>query len=104
MSVIDRLAEENAYHLRLWDFSPVHFNWSMDEIRQVAEYGKARFPEENRLAIVANKDVAYGLFRAFQVFREQEGHSVPAVFREKNEALSWLEKQRECLDHLPPNR
>jgi hypothetical protein len=31
--VIDQIARKNAYHLRLWDFSDVQFNFTVAEIK-----------------------------------------------------------------------
>ena len=70
----------------------------MEEIQEIAIYGKSKFVVKNRLAAVAPQDVAYGTLRAFEVYREQEGHSVPRVFRTKQEAIEWLEEQRGLLD------
>ena len=95
--VIDRLADENSYHLRLWDFSDVLFDFTMDEIREIAAYGKTKFPEPNRMALAAPQDLAYGTLRAFEVYREEERHSIPKVFRTKPEAMEWLVVQQSLL-------
>jgi hypothetical protein len=100
--VIDKLANDNSYHLRLWDFSNAVFNFTMDEIKSIAVYGKSKFLEKNRLALVAPQDLAYGLLRAFEVYREQDAHfSVPRVFRNRQEAMEWLEEQKKVLDFSP---
>ena len=43
--------------------------------------------------MIAPQDIAYSLLRAFEVYREHE-NEVDRVFRNKQEALEWLEKQR----------
>ena len=96
--VIDRLAKENSYHLRLWDFSRVLFAFTMDEIRAIAGYGKTKFSDKNFLAAVAPQDLAYGTLRAFEVYREEEGHSDARVFRKEQEAIEWLEAQKRFLN------
>ncbi len=96
--VIDRLVEENSYPLRLWDFGSVLFSFTRDEIQAIAMYGKSKFLEENRIAVVAPQDVAYGMLRTFEVYRDQESHSVVRAFRNTQEAMDWLEQQKQELD------
>jgi len=96
--IIDQLAKENSYHLRLWDFSRVKFDFTMDDIRTIAKYGKSKFLEKNFLAAVALQDVAYGTLRAFEVYREEEGRSSVRTFRTEQEAMDWLVSQRGHLD------
>jgi len=93
-AVIDELAATKSYHFRLWDFSEVLFTFSMDEIKAIARYGKARFLDKNRLAAVAPQDVAYGMLRAFEVYRDEDAHSVARVFRKEEEARAWLKEQQ----------
>ena len=95
--VIDKLADENVYHLRLWDFSDVLFNFTMEEIKQIARYGQLKFKQPNRMALVAPQDVAYGTLRAFDVYRQQGTHSISETFRTKQEAIDWLKEQRGLL-------
>ena len=96
--VIDQLAENKSYHLRLWDFSNVLFNFTLEEIQEIAQYGKTKFVERNRIAVVAPQDLAYGILRSFEVYREEDSHSVVKAFRKRNEALEWLEKQKKVLN------
>ena len=95
--VIDTLAKNNSYHLRLWDFSHVLFNFTKEEIQEIALYGKSMFLEKNRIAVVAPQDLSYGILRSFEIYREQDMHSIPRVFRNRQEALQWLEEQKKFL-------
>ena len=92
-SIIDDIAEHFPYEKRLWDLSGSDFDFTMKEIQDIAEYGKTKFVKQNIIALVAPNDLAYGEMRAFAVYREQEGHSVPGVFRTAPEAMNWLENQ-----------
>lgn len=92
--VIDELADKYPYEYRLWDFSNVQFDFSMDEIRKIAEYGKKKFRNSNRIALVAPDDLAFGELRAFEVYREELGHAEARVFRTVEEATGWIEEQR----------
>jgi len=99
--VIGVLKEKNIYHLRLWDFSSVLFDFDTEEIQQIANYGKLTFTEKNRIAMVAPQDSAYGTLRMFEVYREQNSFSIARVFRTKAEAMQWLEEQKVLLASEP---
>lgn len=86
--------------MRVWDFSDILFNFSMDEIKQIALYGKSKFTEPNQVAVVAPQDSAYGTLRAFEVYRQEETHPMTSAFRTKPEAIEWLEGQRGILQSL----
>ncbi len=102
--VIDTIAKNNSYHLRLWDFSSVLFNFTRDEIQEIATYGKSMFLEKNRIAVVAPQDLAYGMLRTFEAYRDQDSHSVVRVFRKTQEAMEWLEQQRHVLGSATRSR
>ena len=89
---IDDIAANFPYEKRLWDFSDIDFDFTMDELRGIAEYGKMVFTQPNKVALVATKDLAFGELRAFEVYRDQVEHSVARVFRTRQEALAWLKK------------
>ena len=46
--VIDKLAKDEIYHFRLWDFNDIYLTFTTDELRAIAGYGKSKFPEQNR--------------------------------------------------------
>ena len=91
-AAIDDIAANFPYEKRLWDFSNVAFDFTMDELYSIAEYGKLTFTQANKAAIVAPQDLAYGEMRAFEVYREQAGHATARVFRTRAEALVWLKE------------
>ena len=93
-AAIDDLATSFPYELRLWDFSESDFDFSMNEIRNIAEYGKKKFVRPNSAAVVAPRDLAFGELRAFEVYRVEEGHSNARVFRTEAEAVRWLKGQQ----------
>ena len=90
---VDDIAENHPYEFRLWDLSDVHFDLSMEEIQAIADYGKRRFTKPNKAAFVAPQDLSYGVMRAFEVYRKQD-HADARVFRTRQEALEWLDKNR----------
>lgn len=89
-SIIDEIIENHPYERRLWDISDVDFDFSLEEIRAKAEYGKEKFVLPNRLAVYANADLVYGEMRQFAVYRKGDGKAVSNVFRDKLEAIEWL--------------
>jgi hypothetical protein len=88
--VIDEIAANYPYDKRLWDLTNVDFDFTMSEIQAIAAYGKSRFIAPNKLAIVTDSDLAYGEMRAFEVYREEQGHSVARAFRNEEQAREWL--------------
>ena len=87
--IIDYLAENNFYKRRLWDLRPHGLNLSPDQLQQIALYGKSKFLKPSKLAIVASEDLAYGLSRLFEAYRQEE-KVLTSVFRIEPEARQWL--------------
>lgn len=96
--VIDQLAVDHSYHLRVWDFSDVLFDYSIDEMLDAVTYSKTKYLEKNRFAIVTPQELDYGLVKALMAIQEEDNNSVPMVFKTKAEALVWIEEQREELN------
>lgn len=95
--LIDMLAKDNSYHLRLWDFSSILFDWDTTKIKEIAEYSKSKFLEDNRAAFVAPQDIAFLMLNILELHREQKKRSVVRVFRNKQDAKEWIEEQRNTL-------
>lgn len=89
-TVIDDIVDNFPYTKRLWDFSKIKFDFTMDEIKSIAAYGKLKFIKPNKLAIVAPDNWAYIELHIFQAIRKQKEHSEARVFRTEQEALKWL--------------
>jgi len=88
--IIDDISENYPYEKRLWDLSEINFDFTTDEIQKIAAYGKLKFTKPNKLAIYAIDDLAFGEMRQFEVYREEEGKSLPRAFRSEQEAIDWL--------------
>ena len=99
--VIDEIAAKYPYEIRLWDFSNIEFDFSMSDIRAIAEYGKLRFKKPSIVAIVAPDDRAYGEMRVFEAYREERGHATARAFRTLGEAKRWIEDQRQRQGQAP---
>lgn len=70
--------------------SAIQFYFTINEIEQIAEYGKQKFTKPNKLALFAIDDLAFGEMRQFMVYREEQSKSIPRAFRDKQEAIAWL--------------
>ena len=77
--------------LRLWDFS-CNENWSIDELHEIAEYGKRKFTRPAKVAIVAPADITFGLSRVHEIYRQNDILN-QMVFRTEKEAIEWLKNQ-----------
>jgi len=97
---IDRIATTDCQQLRLWDFSKKGFNFSKDELRQIAIYGKSRLATPARLAIVAGELLSFGLSREFEAYRDEDDLET-MVFRDPDAARTWLEEGRPLLMTVP---
>lgn len=89
-SMIDEIAANYPYEKRLWDLSEIKFNFTTEEIQNIAAYGILKFTKPNKLAVYAIDDLAFGEMRQFEVYREEEGKSLPRVFRDEQDAIEWL--------------
>ncbi len=69
---------------------------STSALREVARiFSNGDAVRRCRIAMVANQDLAYGLFRMYQILRD-ESPSEFRVFRETREAEEWLDLRGEC--------
>lgn len=72
----------------LFDLSRVEtFQISVEQIRAIASVSV--FSSSSRRAVVAPKDVLYGLSRMYEGFRDISEEEI-RVFRSREEALVWL--------------
>ena len=75
----------------IWDFSEGHSTFDFDKVVDLTKYisreKKGRGPSV--VAVVAAKDLEFGLSRIFATFEEQYGYKVQ-VFRRMEEAEHWL--------------
>lgn len=88
--VIDEIADNFPYEQRLWGFSKIRFDFTVEEIKSITNYGKSKFSKANKLAIVAPDNWAYIELHIFQTHRRQKDLSETRVFRTVPEAENWL--------------
>ena len=89
---IDDVVENYLSGLRIWDFSN-GFSLTDAELKQLAEYGKSKFSIPSKVAVIALNDLAYGVARVHDVYRE-DGFCDQRIFRTEQEARAWLLSQR----------
>lgn len=86
---IDDIVERSPNNRRLWDFTGSGLNLSTEQLQQLADYGKSRLHENSRIALVVSGNLAFGLSKMFEVYREGE-LVTPRVFRSVEEGRTWL--------------
>ena len=91
---IDEVAAIRPSGLRLYDFSQGGFNLATPELAEIADYARKKFSPPSRVAIVAPKDLSFGISRIYEAIRQQEGMELE-IFRSEQKALKWLETKSE---------
>ncbi|MGD9150792.1 MAG: hypothetical protein PVG40_10895 [Desulfobacterales bacterium] len=86
---IDEVALISASGLRLWDLSAGGWDLTSEKLEEIADYAKTKLMLPSKVAIVAPKDLSYGLSRVYEALRRQEGLEIE-IFRDEQKALSWL--------------
>ena len=91
VTVLDAISEDGRFlHARrLWDIRDCRLDLAYDELTDLAQGAKPRDLPDSRGAILASKDVTFGVSRIHSVFRESENMSV-MVYRDEDEAVNWL--------------
>ena len=88
--VIRYLGRTGNYHRRVWDMSKIDFPFTMEELRDLAYYGRDKMGESSRIALVVKDTVGYGSLRAFSTYREGDNRAEARVFRSLDEAMQWV--------------
>ncbi|MFT4797124.1 MAG: hypothetical protein ACJAYE_001153 [Candidatus Azotimanducaceae bacterium] len=88
MRAIDKVVELDVTGRRLWDITQCLI-LNVEQIRQIAEYGKAKESMPVKVAGIAADHLSFGLLRMLGVYRTQEDF-VFSVFRNEQEARAWL--------------
>jgi hypothetical protein len=91
---IDEAASISTSGLRLWDYSHCGWDLTSSQLQKLAEYAKTKFSPPSKVALVATKDLSFGISRIYEAFRKQEGLEIE-VFRSGQDALNWLQNKTE---------
>ena len=89
--ILDQIRNESGYshNARLWDFQESSFNFSQNEILDIASYASAVDNRPSKVALLVKEDLSFGVSRIYEVFRHTD-LTKTSVFRDKSEALAWL--------------
>ena len=87
-AMLQEVASHEISNRRLWDATK-NFNFSADEIRQIARHVRKVFPRAERVAFVAADDLTFGQVRIFEAFRDPDDFPTRA-FRDEEKAREWL--------------
>jgi hypothetical protein len=81
----------------LWDLGDANVSaLSAADVEVLAQHTveRAHSREEGKTAIVAPKDMGFGLSRMFQTFADLASHQAAVrVFRTHDEAIAWFDKE-----------
>ena len=66
---IDEVASISASGLRLWDLSAGGWDLTSEKLEEIADYAKTKLMLPSKVAIVAPKDLSYGLSRVYEALR-----------------------------------
>ena len=89
--LIGAISKDGTYEFsrRLYDLNECRLELTSEDIRSLADLSRPLDPSQSRVAIVATKDLNFGLARMHAVFREHDEFSIRA-FRDEDEAIRWL--------------
>lgn len=88
ISAIKEVVKFEQHELRLWDLRH-GANLSADDLKNVADIAKSEKFKPSKIAVVAPDDLAFGLARMHEVYREQKNQEYQ-VFRTEQAATKWL--------------
>jgi len=88
IQVMLAVSTETVSEYRLWDMA-AGYDFSTEQIQAIAALGKQLWPDSARVAFMVKGDLAFGLVRMMEAYRDQEGYLTHA-FTDEAEAIRWL--------------
>lgn len=91
IQVLKQIQDGTSYthKLRLWDYRNADFKLEKGELERVSNQASKADGEPGKVAMLVNEDLAFGLARMYEVYRESAFTNVE-VFREESKAVAWL--------------
>ena len=86
---ITEISEKYKSTKRIWDLSQIDLDLTGEQLEYLSECARSAFKQPSKIAIVASKDLEFGLFRVYEVYRQDEQSTV-RVFRKEADARYWL--------------
>jgi hypothetical protein len=79
----------------VWDMRDARLDFAAGDVQSLAQYILSRqpTPPPKRVALVAGRDVDFGLMRMFEVYREHQ-RTETRVFRDYDAAIEWAARAR----------
>jgi hypothetical protein len=87
---IDDIAENHPYKKRLWDLRNVDLDFTLNELQNIAEYGKNKFSTPSCVAVIAPDYLVNSEMGVFKIYRGEEHKTATGIFHTESEALEWL--------------
>ena len=91
IQVLKKLQDGTRYthKLRLWDYRNADFRLEKGDLERVSRQASKADGEPGKVAMLVNQDLAFGLARMYEVYRESVSTRVE-VFRDESKAVAWL--------------
>ena len=91
IQVLKKLQDGSSYthKLRLWDYRNADFKLEKGELERVSHQASKADGKPGKVAMLVNQDLAFGLARMYEVYRESSFTRVE-VFRDESKAVAWL--------------
>ena len=88
---LDKTRDKSGYSnlSRLWDFRKTAFDFSAEELEEIASHASSADHDPSRVAILVSQDLSFGVSRMYEVYRKNTLTDVN-VFRDEPEAIAWL--------------
>lgn len=89
LSQLIERSDDFASALELWDLTDRALGFTSQQMRALAELAKAKQRHPEKTAIVADRDVSFGMSRLYCAYR-RNGDGETDVFRDEDAARAWL--------------
>ena len=88
---LDQTRDDSGYSnlSRLWDFRKAAFDFSAEELEEIASHASSADLDPSRVAMLVSQDLSYGVSRMYEAYRKSSMTDVK-VFRDEAEAIEWL--------------
>lgn len=93
--ILDQIRNDSGYihSARLWDFQESSFNFSQNEVLDIASYASTADRQPSKVAMLVKEDLSFAVSRIYEAFRNTD-LTETNVFRDKTEAVAWLREPR----------
>ncbi|MBT8450066.1 MAG: hypothetical protein KJO69_10270 [Gammaproteobacteria bacterium] len=98
IEVVADVADNYPNRLRLYDMRKFTFNLSSEDVQAISEFGKIKFKNPGRIALLVKDKLSFGIMRIFEAHRSQAGIARIRVFWEDAEAINWLRQEAKDMD------